>query len=198
MSPGAVLREFRTLHGWTLADVHTMTGLSVSTLSKMETGKMDPSYTKLMVLSEKLGLDIAHFIAAPQPEATLSEPRKDAQRPPLLGRRAITRAGTESRLEEAQYGFRFHAADLLQRSFHPIVLTIKARSREEFGEFKRHSGEEFAYVLQGEVDFHSEHYAPVRLGVGDSIYFDAEMGHCWTAAAEGDCQILTVFDRSRV
>lgn len=153
MPPGAVLREFRTLNGWTLADVHTMTGLSVSTLSKIETGKIDPSYTKLMVLSDKLGLDIAHFVAAPQPEApqAVAAVCEDAQRPPLLGRRVITRAGAESKLDDPRYGFRLHAADLLQRSLHPIVLIIKARSREEFGELMHHSGEEFAYVLEGEV-----------------------------------------------
>ena len=176
-----------------------MTGISVSTLSKIETGKADPHYTKLMVLSDKLGLDIAHLVATPQPVApeTLMAVHEDFRKPVLLGRRVITRAGSETKREDPNYGFRMHAADLLQRSLHPMVLTIRARSREEFGDLMRHSGEEFAYVLEGEVEFCSEHYAPVRLSVGDSIYFDAEMGHGWIAVAGGQCTILTVFNKTR-
>lgn len=197
--PGVVLREFRLSNGWTLGDVHSMTGISVSTLSKIETGKVDPHYTKLMLLSDKLGLDIANLIAAPQATAPQvpSAVHEDVRQPLMLGRRAITRAGDETRRDDPNYSFRMHAADLLQRSLHPMVLTIKARSRQEFGELMRHSGEEFAYVLEGEVEFCSEQYAPVRLSVGDSIYFDAEMGHCWIAVAEGQCTILTVFNNTR-
>ena len=56
----------------------------------------------------------------------------------------------------------------------------------------RHTGEEFALVLEGAVELHTELYAPARLEAGDSIYFDSTMGHAYLAAAPGRCRVLAV------
>ena len=63
---------------------------------------------------------------------------------------------------------------------------------EELGELIRHPGEEYTFVLEGEVDFHTSLYAPVRLKTGDSIYFDSGMGHAYIAASEGRCRVLSL------
>lgn len=44
---------------------------------------------------------------------------------------------------------------------------------EEFGEFMRHPGEEFLYVIEGELELHTQCYAPVVLKAGESIYLDS-------------------------
>ena len=198
LGPGAALRAIRLQNGWTLADVHARTGISVSTLSKLETGQLDPNFTQLMVRCERLGLDIAQLIGGePAIAPHDSEGAVFAMDAPLRGRRVITRRGEETELSDNIYNYKLHAAELLHRNLHPMVLTVKARSLEEFGDFMRHSGEEFTYVLQGEVDFCSDVYAPVRMRAGDSIYFDAEMGHAWLAASDEPCVILAVFEKSR-
>jgi hypothetical protein len=88
------------------------------------------------------------------------------------------------------------ATELLHKRFTPIIVEICARSLDEFiGEFGaliRHAGEEYTYVVEGELDFHSELYAPVRLRPGDSIYFDSDMGHAYVRASAGPCRIVCV------
>ena len=69
---------------------------------------------------------------------------------------------------------------------------IRARSLSEFGEMIRHSGEEYAFVLEGTVELHTELYAPVSLEVGDSIYFDSGMGHVYLAVGNGPCRVLAI------
>jgi uncharacterized cupin superfamily protein len=81
---------------------------------------------------------------------------------------------------------------LLSKRFVPIVADIKARSIDAFGEFIRHPGEEYAYVLEGVIELHTELYAPVLLRAGDSIYFDSGMGHAYVAAAPGRCRVLAI------
>lgn len=191
------MREARLKHGWTLADVHGFTGLSISTLSKIETGKVDPHYTKIMLLCETLGVDIAQIIGDEPSTYAGGAVESASDTSGFLGRRIITRKGDEAKLSDNAYHYRLHAAELLQRSLHPMVLTVRARTIEEFGELMRHSGEEFTYVLKGTVAFYSDLYAPTRLNVGDSIYFDAEMGHAWLAVSEGECVILSTFTKSR-
>ena len=90
----------------------------------------------------------------------------------------------------AKYTHAYHATDLLHKKMVPVFVTLRARSIEEFGDLIRHPGEEYSFVLEGAVDFHSEIYAPVRLNVGDAIYFDSGMGHAYIAAASEPCRIL--------
>ena len=74
----------------------------------------------------------------------------------------------------------------------PIVAELHARTLSEFGELIRHDGEEYAFILDGTVEFHSELYAPVILHKGDSIYFDSGMGHAYLAAGAGPCRVLSI------
>jgi quercetin dioxygenase-like cupin family protein len=53
-----------------------------------------------------------------------------------------------------------------------------------------HPGEEYAFVIEGEVDLHTSLYTAVRLKAGDSIYFDSGMGHAYLAA--GPCRVLSI------
>jgi len=52
-----------------------------------------------------------------------------------------------------------------------------ARSLEAFSKWDKHDNEDFMYVLEGIMVLYTEHYEPVTLKTGDSVYFDARMGH---------------------
>lgn len=183
--PGRVLRSIRAAKGWTLAEVRDLTGLSISTLSKLENGKIGLTYDKLMKLGRGLNVDMAQLLG--------ENYQSNNEAPRLVsGRRVVTRSGEERVVSTGAYEYTFYAADLLNRSLHPMLLDIKIRSMDEIEDFTRHAGEEFSYVLEGAVDFHTELYAPTRLNVGDSVYFDAGMGHAYVAAAPGPCRILSV------
>ena len=66
----------------------------------------------------------------------------------------------------------------------PIITRIRAHSAREFGELVRHQGEEFIFVLEGEVEIHTEFYDPVALKTGQGIYLDSSMGHAYVVAGE--------------
>jgi transcriptional regulator with XRE-family HTH domain len=184
--PGAVLKSIRAERGWTLAEVSQRTGLPIATLSKIENDRISLSYDKLVRISEGLGIDISRLFGA-------RESREDAA-PGVVptGRRSVTRSGEGSAIETKAYSHLYPAADLLNKQIVPIIAELKARSRAEFGELIRHGGEEYAIVLEGVVDFHTDLYAPVRLNKGDSIYFDSSMAHGYIAAAAGLCRILSI------
>ncbi|MGI9168700.1 MAG: helix-turn-helix domain-containing protein, partial [Caulobacteraceae bacterium] len=181
--PGAMLKALRLRQGWTLAEVSARTGLPVSTLSKVENDKMSLSYDKLARISRGLEVDIGVLFATDAPPASLAL---------VTGRRSITRAGDGRAIETRSYGHLYPATELLNKRFVPIVAEVRARSLAEFGEMIRHPGEEYAYVLEGAIDLHTDLYAPVRLETGDSIYFDSGMGHAYLAAAPGACRVLSI------
>ena len=184
-NPGLFLREFRTDKGLTLAEVSERTGIPVSTLSKVETGKMSLSYEKLVRLSHGLDIDIARLFAAPV------SPSVAAQRP-ATGRRSITPASAGASIETSTYHYTYPSADLLNKALNPMIIEVKVRSIDDFGELMRHPGEEYVLVLEGECEFHTDMYAPSLLKTGDSAYFDASMGHGYVAVGDGPCRILSV------
>jgi transcriptional regulator with XRE-family HTH domain len=182
--PGAALKALRRKRGWTLADVSKRTGLPASTLSKIENDRMSPTFDKLARISTGLQIDIATLFGGGDAGA-------DVQ-PAASARRCIVRAGEGKAIETKNYSHLYPAWDLLNKRIIPIVAELHARSLEEFGELIRHPGEEYAYVLEGEVDLYTSAYAPVRLSAGDSIYFDSGMGHAYIAAGEGPCRVLSL------
>jgi transcriptional regulator with XRE-family HTH domain len=186
--PGAVVRALREQRGWTLADVSERTGLSVSTLSKVENDKMSLTYDKLSRISKGLAIDIGQlFAAGSAPSGTATAPLRG-----FSGRRSVSRSGEGSVIETPNYGHVYPATELLNKQMVPIFGQPKARTLEEFGELLRHSGEEFSVVLEGAVLFHTELYAAVLLQAGDSVYFDSSMGHAYLRAGNGPCRVLTV------
>ena len=181
--PGAALKALRRERGWTLADVSKRTGLPVSTLSKIENGRMSPTFDKLSRISTGLQIDIATLFGGGAGADT---------QPAASARRCIVRAGEGKAIETKNYSHLYPAWDLLNKRIIPIVAELHARSLEEFGELIRHTGEEYAYVLEGEVDLYTSAYAPVRLKAGDSIYFDSGMGHAYIAVGQGPCRVLSL------
>tara|TARA_B110001454_G_scaffold188070_1_gene185826 strand:+ start:10171 stop:10836 length:666 start_codon:yes stop_codon:yes gene_type:complete len=184
--PGAILRQMRMQRDWTLAEMSRRCRIPVSTLSKMENAKMSPSYDKLLRISAALEVDIAALLSSGESN------KGTGGLLPAGGRRCITFSGSGQRVETHQYSHVYPVSDILNKKFTPIIATLKARTIEEFGSFISHDGEEFAYVIEGSVVFHSNIYAPVILNKGDSIYFDSRMGHAYLAAGPDPCIVMSI------
>ncbi len=181
--PGATLKKLRIQKGWTLKEVSQRTGYPVSTLSKIENDRVSLTYDKLTRISAGLEVDFSSLFGTAEVEPVVRT---------LHGRRSIARAGEGRPIESPNYFHLYPAAELLHKRLIPIIVEIRARSLEEFGELVHHSGEEYVYVLEGEIDVHTSAYAPARLKAGDSIYLDSSMSHAYIAASEQPCRVLAV------
>jgi transcriptional regulator with XRE-family HTH domain len=180
--PGAALRAFRRRQGWTLAEVSQKTSLPVSTLSRIETDQISPTYDQLSKLSVGLSIDMAQLLSGDMNDA----------KPVQTARRSVNRAGDGQILDTPMQSLRYLSVDLTNKQFAPIIGEIKAHSLEEAGEFHRHNGEEFIFVVSGELELHSQSYTPLRLRPGDSVYFDSSMPHAYVAVGKEPCKILSI------
>jgi transcriptional regulator with XRE-family HTH domain len=178
--PSRALRNVRMAQGLSLRGLSARTGLPYSTLSKLENGKMALTYDKIVRLAQALNVDIKDIVAAEQAPA-----------PVAVGRRSVTRAGEELEAESERHAHHYPAADLLGKMMIPIIIDVQARSVKELGGIVRHAGEEYLYVLSGTMELHSDLYAPLPLGPGDSVYFDSGMAHGYVRTSER-CTVLSV------
>jgi transcriptional regulator with XRE-family HTH domain len=181
-APSRALRQARISQGLSLRALSARAGLPYSTLSKLENGKMALTYDKMIRLAQALNLDLQDIITDPSP----------ATAPAGVGRRSVTRAGEERDAESERHVHHYPAADLLGKMMIPIIIDVQARSVEELGGLVRHSGEEYLYVLKGTMELHSDLYAPLPLGPGDSIYFDSGMAHGYVRTSGAPCTVLAV------
>ncbi|HUD92476.1 XRE family transcriptional regulator [Sphingobium sp.] len=181
---GSALRAIRKERRWSLAEASKHTGLAISTLSKIENGQRSLTYDKLIELAGSLQVDIARLFSGASDGSTASHA--------LLGRRSVQRDGDGFTIEAGVYSYRYLAEDLINKRFSPIVMDLHARSVQAFDGLLRHAGEEFAFVIEGEVELHTELYAPLKLKAGESVYFDSNIGHAYLNAGDGPARILTI------
>ncbi|WP_166415585.1 helix-turn-helix domain-containing protein [Cochlodiniinecator piscidefendens] len=176
---GERVRELRKARNWTLEQAAGQAGLARSTLSKIENSQMSPTYEALKKLAD--GLEIS----VPQ----LFTPPSKAQ---INGRMAITRVSEGQEHATATYEHELLATTLSKKQMLPYRAQVRARSIEEFDGWVRHDGEEFLYVLTGEILLYTEFYEPVAMKRGDTAYYDASMGHNVVSTSPEDALILWV------
>ena len=69
---------------------------------------------------------------------------------------------------------------------------IKSRSMAETNGLMKHEGEEFTYVLEGQMVLHTEFYEPLTVDQGGSVYFDSTMGHAYVSSGKTPLKLLCV------
>ena len=169
---GVVMKAIRARNGWTLKEMSAKSGIPVSTLSKVEHDRLTLSYDKLQQLSQRLSIRMSDLFAEDEGDTA----------PRVTGRRSVGTIDQAVRVTTDNYDYHYLCTDLRQKRMIPIITRIRAHSAREFGELVRHHGEEFIYVLEGEIEIHTEFYDPVTLKTGQGIYLDSSMGHAYVAA----------------
>ncbi|MDO6706646.1 MULTISPECIES: helix-turn-helix domain-containing protein [unclassified Photobacterium] len=179
MQLGKRLKEIRMAHGLTLEEASKRTGLARSTLSKIENEQISPTFQAMQKLATGLQIDIPQLFAPPKQIVA-------------TGRRDITRKDEGKPHPTTTYEHELLATQLRNKKMMPFKSRVRARHFEDYPDWIRHDGEEFLLVLSGSITFFSEFYEPVQLGEGDSVYYDATMGHMLVSVSEEDAQILWV------
>lgn len=168
---GRILRGLRAHHGWTLKQMSAKSGIPLSTLSKVEHDRLSLTYDKLQLLSQRLNMTMSELFAEPE----------NSTETPVTARRSIGRLEDAVRINTPNYDHYYLCPELRRKRMIPLFVRVRAKSIGEFGELVRHSGEEFTYVLEGQVVLHTEFYDPVALEEGESVYIDSNMGHAYLA-----------------
>lgn len=192
---GLAIRKLRLAGGWTLAQLSDRSGVPLSTLSKVELGQTSLSYENLLRICKGLEIDMARLIRA-EAEGMVGAPA--ASDPPLaLGRRAVVRAGEGHPAALPCGPGLIGAAELTRKAITPIVCDITAQDLEAHGGFHREDGEAYLHVLTGGLTVISELYAPLKLEMGDGVYFDARAGYALLNEAGVPCKAILVFAGNR-
>lgn len=175
---GARLRDARLQRGLSLRSVAQALGVSASLISQVETGKTQPSVSTLYAMVNHLGVSMDELLGV----ATPVGPDRES---PLFGHAGkilpAVQRGSENPVLEMENGVHWERlavgeggpADALLVSYDP------GASSSIEGKLMRHSGIEYAYILEGEITLQLDFDTHV-LHPGDSLQFDSVRPHLYS------------------
>ncbi|MGW2284871.1 helix-turn-helix domain-containing protein [Streptomyces phaeochromogenes] len=167
---GPRLRRIRKERGATLAGLSSATGISVSTLSRLESGLRKPSLELLLPIARAHQVPLDELVGAPQ----VGDPRIRAAKPIVMHGR------THWPLTRQPGGLQAYKVLEPQRKLEPEPRT--------------HEGYEWLYVLSGRLRLVlGEH--DVVLGAGEAAEFDTRVPHWFGSTGEGPVEFLSLFGR---
>jgi transcriptional regulator with XRE-family HTH domain len=186
--PGNLGDKIRTLRkklGMTQKELAEQVGLTPSFISQLEKNLISPSLDSLLKLSEKLNTQPIYFLtdgeSGPLQKMVIKPgERQDIQLPVLKG--------SDIRLE-------LLVSDVLNRRMEPYLLTMKEGAAID-GHFYGHKGDEFAYVMEGELEVEIQEEKQL-LRQGDSLYIESTFPSKWANTGKGNAVILWVLSPPR-
>jgi transcriptional regulator with XRE-family HTH domain len=162
------LKRIRTRRKMTLTEVADATGISKSTLSRLENGQRRPSLELLLPLAQTYRVPIDDLVGAPE----VGDPRIRLKPRRVNGRTVLplTRPG----------------------GIQAWKIIIPGGQCEP--NLRRHDGFEWLYVLSGRMRLVLGGQDLI-LGVGEAAEFNTQVPHWFGSTGEGPAEVLSIFGR---
>jgi mannose-6-phosphate isomerase-like protein (cupin superfamily) len=152
-------------------------GVSADTWRSYEGGQADIPASFLYQVAGKFGVDLASLLTGEEPRLRVY---------------SLTRAGRGVRVDRRRdYGYQHLAFNFVDKKMEPFLITVEPRPEEEAVPLNVHPGQEFTYVLEGQVKAVVDGHE-ILLSPGDSLYFDARHSHGLKAVGGTAAKFLAV------
>lgn len=182
---GDKIRSLRKKLGMTQKELADQVALTPSFISQLEKNLISPSLDSLLRLSEKLDTQPIYFLTdeQPGPWQKMIIKARERQEVHVKGVKAA-----ETKLQ-------LLVSDVLNRRMEPYLVSLKEGAKLA-GNLFNHRGDEFAYVIEGEVEVEIQGKRQV-LRQGDSIYIGSITPSLWANSGKGDSVLLWVLSPPR-
>ncbi len=166
---GDRLKRLRTRRRLTLNAVSARTGISKSTLSRLENGDRRPTLELLLALSHTYRVPLDDLVAAPAE----GDPRTQLKASRVKGRTVIPLTQQPDALQAWK-----------------IIIPASKITPEP----RSHDGYEWIYILSGHLRLVLGNKDWV-MGTGDVAEFDTDEPHWFGSTGDGPAEILSIFGR---
>lgn len=174
------IRETQTI---TLEELASAAKIDPAQLAKIESGEVNPSLSTLIKIARRLGVRVGTILDGSEhanPVVTTSE-----------AGRIVFHGATITGQEHTKLNFISLAQNKKDRNMEPYIVNINFNPADS-GKASSHEGEEFLYVLEGDLVLYYGNQT-YKLAQGDSIYYDSIVPHIVSSGAEGQvAKVLAV------
>ena len=166
---GPRLKRMRTQRGVTLTSLAATTGISKSTLSRLETGQRRPSLEVLLPLAHAYHVPLDDLVGAPE----VGDPRIRLKPRKVNGRTVVP---------------------LTRHPGGTQAWKILVPTSKNVPELRAHEGYEWLYVISGRMRLVLGDHDLV-LGPGEVAEFDTQVPHWFGSTGDEPAEILSLFGR---
>jgi transcriptional regulator with XRE-family HTH domain len=174
---GARIHFLRRQRNMTLEELSAASKLTKSFVSKIERGLSVPSISTAMRIAESFGLTVSQLLGEDGYADAVSVVRKDK-------RRSFMRPGSSS-----GYNYQMIADSKRYKRMEPYIMRPPLQFQDK--RLFRHVGEELMFVLSGNVEVQVSGKS-IRLGEGDTLYFDSHLPHRSRSLGDKYAEVLVV------
>lgn len=165
---GARLRQIRTQREITLVELSERTGISKSTLSRLENGQRRPSLELLLPLAQAYRVPLDDLVGAPD----VGDPRIRLKPRRVKGRTVLPLTPPGG-----------------IQAWKIIIAPTQTAP-----DLRAHDGYEWLYVLSGRMRLLLD-AEDLVLGVGEAVEFDTLRPHWFGSTGDGPAEVLSLFGR---
>lgn len=162
------LRQVREHRGFTLTEISERTGISKSTLSRLENGQRKPSLELLLPLAQAYRVPLDDLVGAPQ----VGDPRIRPKPRKVNGRTVLPLT---------------HPGGV--QAWKIVIPGTQSEPNP-----RSHDGFEWLYVLSGRMRLVLGDRDLV-LDVGEAAEFDTQVPHWFGSTGDGPAEVLSIFGR---
>ncbi len=173
---GKKLKATRLRNDMTIQELASDSGVSSNMISRIERGLTTPSVEILMKLATTFGMSINYFVEEAEKGSTVIFTRKNQGQPIFFF--------------EDKHQILSLTQGLRDPSFTVFQDILEAGCNSGDGGMV-HTGEEFALVLEGHMEFIVDGQS-YELHAGDSLVFKASLPHRWRNLQSGQTRVLWV------
>jgi len=175
------MRESKKL---TVEEISERSGLSVDQINSIENDEYLPSLGPLIKIARALGVRLGTFLDDNDELGPVVCRAEERERDKSI---SFSNGATEARKNMIYHSL---ARQKAGRSMEPFIIDIEANEEKSF-KLSAHEGEEFIYVMEGEIEvaYGKERYV---LKQGDSIFYDSIVEHHVHGAEGKGARILAV------
>ena len=179
---GQKIKTLRQRKGVSFQQMAEKTSLSEPLLSQIESEVVAPPVATLLKISKALNVNIGYFFQEEESGKRAVIVRKNE-------RKQIFRRIHEDPSKVGYY-YESLAYPKADKHMEPFHVQFEVKNKEDIL-FFNHKGEEFVFVLDGQVEFSYEDEI-FTLNPGDSLYFDSNFPHAFRAAGKKNALAIDV------
>lgn len=173
MNIGKKIKELRMAKSLTQEELASRCDLSKGFISQVERDLTSPSISTLVDILESLGTNLKDFFNEYEEEKIVFTDEDVF----------------ETRDEELGYALEWIVPNAQKNAMEPILLTLEPGGR--YKEEEPHEGEEFGYVLTGNIEVHlgSRKYKAKK---GESFYYKAKANHYISNPGKSQAKVVWI------
>lgn len=178
---GLKIRQLRQERRLTLQELADLTGLSKPLLSQIENDQVTPPLATLLKIAKGLKVGIHFFF----------EDEGDRRKLVLVRGEQVVTSRRRPKSDAPQgYRYRSLAPGIRHKQMEPFLVEFDLTEWDDSC-FYSHEGEEFLYIVAGELEFHFGREI-MRLQPGDSIFYDSSEPHGYVTVGEQPARAVAV------